>query len=408
MYSEWVSLTESIQTGKVPDNVLQTFPTQVGKDVVLSVLKPLAELVSKKSDVVSPLITPGQVQWTMQVVGYGFTLSLMEQNLILSCIEVYDSWLSALYSPKRSVPVPIAKDPDHYVHVIFEQFCDLFIPRPRTAEATLLEAHVFLCKKVLQITEGILKKKDVKLSRQTWNALFKYLLKVSDILLSPPTEPFSLGLFLCERLIHVLFEAWLKACVSCFPAPNLWRSLRELCCNWRHHRSVVEQWNKLMYSLTVHVISLLYTPKYLSSLKSLPDEDVDFRLILSDLPNDALVQCWFRMLHTLGNPIELSYPNKFASLPTFQKAIAEQGKCPTCLNDLPTIFFEAMKGVATLVYLFMGHELPPRNKKLQSDSSAGSTPVPQRHSPINRRRDSKEGREGRTGQLGKSAPEVGN
>lgn len=394
MYSEWISLTEGIQATSTPDNVLQTFPTTVGQDVVQSVLKPLYDL-STKPESRSSLVTSEQVHWTMQVVGHGLTLPLTEHGLIQTCIQVYDDWLSALYFPKLSVPDPIVKDPNHYAQIIFKQFFQLF--KPRVTDPILLDFHINLCKKVLQITHLIARKQETKLSRETWKALFNYLLKVSDLLLSPPTEPSSLGSVLCELLIHVLFESWLRACIDCFPTPNLWKSLRELCSNWRHHYSVVEQWNKLTYSLTLHTINHLYMPKYLAQLGSLPEEDGDFREILKEMPSATLVQCWFRLLHTLGNPVELSYPQKIASSPAFQKALAKSGpsaqEAHPCLNYLPRTFLEAMKGVASLVYLFLGQDIPREESRAPSEASTPSTPILTRHSPLTRRRDSKEGRE---------------
>ncbi len=398
MYSESVSLTEDIQDGSVEGNVLQTYPNVVGREVVQSVLRPLCEQVEGVSDEPSPLTTPVQVEWTMQVVGYGFTLPLQDRALIAQCISVYESWLSALNVDKRSIPSPVRAQPDRYAQIIFGQFCDLFVPRTRLMDGVYLEEHAVLCKRVTKVTQAIVRNKSVSLSRDAWNALVLYLLRVSDMLLSPPVTPASLGSLLCEDLVGVLFEAWLRACIDCFPAPNLWKSLRELCCKWRHHRSLVEQWNRLMYALTYHVISLLYTPKYLLGLTSLPERDLYYRQLPTDMSNDALVQCWFRMLHTLGNPVELAYPSKIASLPAFQKALSDAEKPPQrlstftyCFSDLPGIFLECMRGVSTLVYLFLGQELP-KEEPLPAESSLPSTPHP---SPGPRRRDSRDGKEGR-------------
>ncbi len=398
MYSEWVSLTEPIQAGSTDGSVLQTYPNNVGREVVQSVLRPLWEQVEEQPEENSSLTTPEQVEWTMQVVGYGFTLSLQEKTLIGQCISVYENWLAALFVDRRSIPAPIRANPDHYTQVIFGQFCELFYPRMRLAEGVYLEDHEALCRRVTKITQAIVRNKSVRLSRDSWNALFCYLLRVSDTLLSPPVDPASLGSLLCDDLVGVLFEAWLRACVDYFPTPNLWKSLRELCGKWRHHRSLVEQWNKLMYTLTYYVISLLYTPKYLLQVGNLPEQDSYYRQVLADMPNDALVQCWFRMLHTLGNPVELAYPSKIASLPAFQKALADAEKQPQrlapstyCFADLPAIFLEAMRGVSTLVYLFLGQERP-KEEPQAAERSLPSTPHP---SPGPRRRDSREGREGK-------------
>lgn len=397
MYSGWVSSTEAIQADPADANVLRTYPNNVGREVVQSVLRPLCEQVENQFDESSNLTTSEQVEWTMQVVGYGFSLPLQDKAVIGQCITVYESWLTALSADKSWIPAPIRADPNRYAQIIFGQVCELFVPRTRLSEEIYLEDQVLLCKKVTKIIQSIVRNKSVSLSRDSWSSLFHCLLQVSDTLLSPPANSAaSLGSLLCEDLVSVLFDAWLRACVDCFPTPNLWKSLRELCCKWRHHHSLVEQWSKLMYALTYHVISLLYTPKYLLGLSNLPEQEPYHRQVLTDMPNNALIQCWFRMLHTLGNPVELAYPSKIASLPAFQKALAEAEKQPQrpslsahCFSGLPAIFLEAMRGVATLAYLFIAQELP-KDQPLPVESLP-STPHP---SPGARRRDSREGRTG--------------
>ena len=90
------------------------------------------------------------------------------------------------------------------------------------------------------------------------------------------------------------------------------------------------------------------------------------------MPYDVLVQCWYRVVHTLGNPVELSYPNIIAQLPAFQaKENPHHGERTTSskhhplpvsssssyLAALPRIYHELMRGVATLVYLFLGQDV---------------------------------------------------
>ena len=261
MYSEWVSLTESLRNEDTPDTVLRKFPAQVGRDVVQSILKPLTELSNtttvKNIDPNAPpnrpesnLTTKDEVLWTMQVIGYGLTLPLTERGLIASCLEVYNSWLSAVYQPKKTLPPPIVEDPCPYTQIIFKQFCYVFEPRfeaynlvaaAHHGHANVLAQmsnHAVLCDRVLQITHHLIRHKSTKLSMESWNALLEYLLKVVDVSLSPPSDVTGLGPMLCDKLIHVLFEAWLRSCCESFPSPALWKSLRALCCCWRHHPKV--------------------------------------------------------------------------------------------------------------------------------------------------------------------------
>lgn len=383
MYSDWESLVEDIQTEAPASNVLKSFPSTVGKDVVQSILKPLWDVTASQSTTAATLSlsTHEQVHWTMQVISHGFTLPLSENALIASCIDVYDVWLTALHTPKSGVPGPIVEDPDHYAQIIFEQFSQLFTSRQLDGVSsssvfvsTTAHNHAILCNRVIQIVHQTVRHANRKFSRETWQTLFKFLLSVIDILLSPPPDTNSLGTTLCSSLIHVLFEVWLCACITCFPSPSLWKTLRELCCNWLHYNNVVKQWNKVIYSLTLRVVKHLYSAEYLFGVQSsLPREDRDFKIILDEMPSAVLVQCWYRMLHTIGNPAEVSYPSRMLNLPAFQKAVSElktntqKSKhqlqlhpVETCLKNLPEIFKEAMVGVSTLVYLFLAHKIPVR------------------------------------------------
>ena len=423
MYSEWVSLTESIRSEESPETVLKKFPQHVGRDVVQSIIKPLTDLENaapvKNTDPSTPpprpasnLTTKEEVLWTMQVIGFGLTLPLSERALIASCLDVYSTWLSALYLPKKTLPQPVVDDPGPYAQIIFKQFCYIFMPRvdmyPLVAAAhhgqasvlAQLSNHAVLCDRVLQITHNLIRQKGRKLSTQTWNALLEYLLKILDLSLSPPSDTTGLGPMLCNTLIHVLFETWLRGCCESFPSPALWKSLRELCCCWRHHPKVVEQWNKMMYSLTLGVIRHLYSQRYLAEVSAtLPSEEKDFKVFLDDMPKDCLVQCWFRFLHTLGNPVDLLYPNRLTSSPAFQKGASDferesrkhrhppPSPIQGCINALPSIFHEAMKGVVALVYLFLAQELPEEEQmslSARTGSVSSNAPAPGgiRHSPL--------------------------
>ena len=67
----------------------------------------------------------------------------------------------------------------------------------------------------------------------------------------------------------------------------------------------------------------------------------------------------FRFLNSLGNPVELSRPDKVCQTQQFfQYAIVSDSVIdPThhpCLHSLPTIFFKAMQGVSAMVDAYLG------------------------------------------------------
>lgn len=63
---------------------------------------------------------------------------------------------------------------------------------------------------------------------------------------------------LCERVLSVLLEVWLIACIKCYPSPSLWKTLREMAVNWRHRTALIEQWNRINLTLTSKVLEIMY------------------------------------------------------------------------------------------------------------------------------------------------------
>ena len=355
MYTDWLS-AKDVPPSVSFDHVLQSYPPSVGRSVVQSVVKSIVEAAQGNEPL--PLHTPAQVTWTMQVLGHGLTLPLQDYVEIKHCVDIYSDWLTAAVQrkgDKKSIPLPLFESPEHYITVMFSQyFSSLF--RDKRAEGNLLNHQVNLCRTVLEITHSTLK--GACLSSETWSNIMTSLLKVADNLLAVPTEPMSLGEQLSNNLVIVVFDLWLRMCASSFPSPSLWKALRESCISWRHHPEVVQHWSALMVSLTKRVITVLYGP---GNCGLVGDPNTDFGHSTSCLPRDALVQCWFRMLHTLGNPVELSYPHMMAQSPGFQQDLSGE-PTPTwtqpTLDNLKSIFHSVMKCVSQLVDMFLSVNPP--------------------------------------------------
>lgn len=398
MYSEWSSLVEEIKGEGSLNNVLSVYPIHAGKGVVNIVLKSLTDPPRAK-DLPMSLQTHDQVKWTMDVISYGLALPLTEHKLMHLCIDVYDSWLSAINEPKKSVPRPVKETPDTYVQIIFKQLSQVFTPRQETTPSSgigvssstaqlHLDNQALLCDRVLRICHQIIMEARTKMTRETWDCLLLCLLRINSIVLCPPPEPNTIAAHLKAFPVHVLFAAWLHASIRCFPRPQLWKSLHELCTQWRHHRFLANQWTHLIYTLTYQVISNLYTQKFLKDIQpSNSRMDTDFGKIISNMPYNVLVQCWYRMLHSLGNPVELAYPSIIASLPAFQqKHASSEGEGhhhsvgaatkQQPLVALPRIYHELMRGVATLVYLFLGQDV---NWNEWDEADGAEDPALKRH-----------------------------
>ncbi|KAL1272258.1 hypothetical protein QQF64_028120 [Cirrhinus molitorella] len=363
MYSEWRSLHLVVQSDQGHLSVLHTYPAGVGRDVANAVVRPLGNsLGGVPSECL--LKTDKEVKWTMEVLCYGLTLPL-DGDTVKLCVDVYTDWIMALVSPRDSIPQPIIKEPNLYVQTILKHLHNLFLPRPEHFSLV----HFKLCQQVLSAVQKLARDSS-GMARETWEVLLLFLLRINDTLLAPPTVGGGIAEKLAEKLISVLFEVWFLACTRCFPTPPYWKTAREMLANWRHHPPVVEQWSKVIAALTSRLLRFMYGPSFPPF--KVPEEDAS--LIPAEMDNDCVSQTWYRFLHMLSNPVDLSNPVIVSSTPKFQEQLLGGNSVPheviqhPCLKQLPQIFFRAMRGVSCLVDAFLGISRP------RSDS-APPTPV---------------------------------
>nr|XP_046167530.1 ral GTPase-activating protein subunit beta-like isoform X3 [Oncorhynchus gorbuscha] len=365
MYSEWRSLHLVVQSDLGHLSVLHSYPPVVGRDVANAVVRPLGVTLGTPSTD-NMLKTDKEVKWTMEVLCYGLTLPL-DGDTVKLCVDVYTDWIMALVAPRDSIPQPIAKEPNLYVQTILKHLHNLFLPRPEHYSPM----HFRLCQQVLTAVQKLARESGGGMARETWEVLLLFLLRINDTLLAPPTVGGGIAEKLAEKLISVLFEVWFLACMRCFPTPPYWKTAREMLANWRHHPPVVEQWSKVIAALTSRLLRFTYGPSFPPF--KVPDEDAN--MIPTEMDNDCVAQTWFRFLHMLSNPVDLSNPLTVSSTPKFQEQLLGVSGVPQeviqqhpCLNQLPQIFFRAMRGVSCLVDAFLGVSRP------RSDS-APPTPV---------------------------------
>lgn len=364
MYSEWRSLHLVIQNDKGHTSVLHSYPDNVGREVANAVVRPLGQALNAVSAGGSLLKTDKEVKWTMEVVCYGLTLPL-DGDTVKYCVDVYTDWIMALVFPdKDSIPLPISKEPNLYVQSILKHLQNLFVPRQDQGSS-----QIKLCLQVLKAVQK-LARESTTMVRETWEVLLLFLLQINDTLLAAPTVQGGIAENLAEKLIGVLFEVWLLACSRCFPTPPYWKTAKEMVANWRHHSAVVEQWSKVICALTARLLRFTYGPSFPPF--KIPDEDAS--LIPPEMDNECVAQTWFRFLHMLSNPVDLSNPAIISSTPKFQEQFLnvsgmtqELNQYP-CLKHLPQIFFRAMRGISCLVDAFLGISRPRAD-------SAPPTPV---------------------------------
>ncbi|XP_077531546.1 ral GTPase-activating protein subunit beta isoform X2 [Haemaphysalis longicornis] len=352
MYSDWLVLPVTDDARERCTSVLQKFPCAAGRNVVTAVLHSLASNLGISTPKCEPstLVSDIEVNWCMEVICFGLQLPLSEHEAIRDCVHVYCEWMQALTQPKVCVPRPVQEDANQYVRRMLRHLYNLFVPR-EDSHTDMISRQAVLCHQVLRRLQSVAQD-STKIEKETWDEILRFLLAVNDILLAPPSKKDDMGSHLCERILTALFEVWLLACDRCFPSPNLWKTLRELCCTWRHRGALVEQWNRTNLFLTSAMLRLMYGHHY-PEIKL--EEEVPSAV--SELSGEQLAQAWYRFLHLLGNPVDLCRPEVvsqgFYGLLEEADCIMDPSQSP-CLAALPHIFHRAMAGIATLVDAFLG------------------------------------------------------
>ncbi len=377
MYQDWAS--SSVNAGSAPagslapngyQSVLSKLPPEDAKKVVASVVKTVASqlgLASPNQIKPSTLTRDVEVSWFMEVIGYGLSLPLSDHETIKDCVNIYCEWLSALLpEPKACVPSPIIQDPNLFARRIVQHLYHLFVPRQGGDGHEMIHRQAVLCHRVLRRIQDIVKQSSAMVT-ETWESFLTFLLAINDALLSPPTVKDDVGDQLCERVLGVLYEIWLVACVKSFPSPSLWKTLREMCMNWRHRSGLIDQWNRVNLSLMSRMLPMMLGPKF----PQLRIDDIDAALVPSTMTYECVAQSWYRFLHSVGNPVDLSRPELISQTQSFYQyaIVAKNVIDPThhpCLEALPDIFLRAMRGVSGMVDAFIG--LPNKAKPNASNS----------------------------------------
>ncbi|XP_015788001.1 ral GTPase-activating protein subunit beta isoform X2 [Tetranychus urticae] len=341
---------------------------------------------SSDIETINYLKTDRDVQWVMEVICFGLSLPINtteQHEAIRDCVHIYCEWMYALIpheSAIKIIPSPIMNDPNHYYRRIIQHLYNVFIPRTNTNGSTnpshqnasadlnsndIISRQALLCHRVLRTIGCITQDENNIMDEETWDLLLLFLLSINNSLLAPPTEKQDIGRTkLCERVISVLFEIWIIACYKFFPNPSYWKTFHHLCCSWRHQPALIDQWSRVCFIFTQRLLQLTYDSATSPSLSPSSSADFGSPLIatyciqsINKMPKEIVSEAWYKFLHTIGNPVDLYSPAIISKTCKFHHYIADSVVDPRqhpCLNDLPQIFYRAMKGVAMLVDSFLG------------------------------------------------------
>ncbi|XP_074593185.1 ral GTPase-activating protein subunit beta-like [Brevipalpus obovatus] len=224
----------------------------------------------------------------------------------------------------------------------------------------IISCQALLCHRVLRTIASITQDETNVMDRETWELLLLFLLAINDSLLAPPTDKDDIGRAkLCERVVGVLFEIWTIACSKYFPNPSFWKTFHHLCYSWRHQPALIDQWSRVCLIFTQRLLQLTYNVGSTTSVSDSLSTIISTYCIqmVNKMSKETVSEAWYKLLNTIGNPVDLHSPSIISKTCKFHYYTSESLVDPRqhpYLNELPLIFFKAMKGLSMLVDTFLG------------------------------------------------------
>ncbi|KAF9109351.1 hypothetical protein BGX27_007698 [Mortierella sp. AM989] len=292
------------------------------------------------------------MKWAMEVLGQGFALPLEELPIAQETTQLYSQWLfepqmrplafrlvagtadeqllyqsmfhhySLLFQVRSAQPPsPGANHLSHHQHYrhsttptssSFQQ-----IPSPiQIPTGVLIQRHIELCKKVLTVLTMAGRQLGNTFSEETWEVLLKVILGITDSLLREQPGKSSASMpehskmsdDLCEHLLRVLFELWLRSNIRQI---QMWDILKQCFNGWTHRIPVLHQWAASSSGLCQRIVRLLYGPGQGVEVVNLAVGGYNIAL---DLQADFALYAWHRIIYLLKSPASLTPTNCLAAV----------------------------------------------------------------------------------------------
>ncbi|CAG8500511.1 8579_t:CDS:10 [Ambispora gerdemannii] len=275
------------------------------------------------------LSSPTHVRWVMEAIGQGFALPLEEMAITANSKELYSQWLfEPNFRPAAIRDLTGKPEEQKFWQVIFHHYSLLFQPRTPTTNPpqaptpttpgfpaavnqtssnyTYIQRHIELCKGVLIVLTMAGRTLGSQFSEETWLVLLKVVLGVTDCLLRDPST--TMGDELCEHLLRVLFELWLRSRIRNVEMWNIFKKCFNL---WTHRLQTIHQWNATTLALTQRVARLLYGPREGADMVSISVGGYNVGL---DLPTEFVYYAWYRIIYLIDHPCALPPSNLALSI----------------------------------------------------------------------------------------------
>nr|CAG8510797.1 3940_t:CDS:10 [Entrophospora candida] len=350
MFLSWISQLGLLKLN--PDsNVLAKFPLNVRKVLISEITQTLLQAHDPNL-----LSSTYHVKWVMEAIGQGFTLPLEEMTITSNSKELYSQWLfEPNFRPAAIREATGKPEEQEFWQTIFHHY-SLFsststpttpgfpssVNQPNSNYA-YLQHHIELCKGVLIVLTMAGRTLGTQFSEETWLVLLKVILGITDSLLREHTSVTlaekniekktitTMADELCEHLLRVLFELWLRSNISKI---EMWDIFKKCFNQWTYRHQALLQWNATTLAFTQRVVRLLYGPKEGSETVNISVGGYNVGL---DLNTDFVYFAWYQMIYLVNNPCVLPSPNFSLAISGIARIVDSFLMIGSLNNQRPTI-----------------------------------------------------------------------
>ncbi|KAF0992483.1 hypothetical protein HZS_6175 [Henneguya salminicola] len=249
-----------------------------------------------------------QIEWILDVMSYGLSLSLTDIDIIEIATSKYVGWINSYANSIKGNPSLIYDDWEHFFPLILLQLKNLFIPRT----GDKINKHASLCSTVLISIRNLTL--NIKLIPKLYDEILFFLLSIcSKVFFQQPSSGIQ---HLGEKLGGILscnfFYIWVTISLRNFPTLSVWNSFDDVSSHCVHNEQFVVQWASVCLILTKKILKIYALVDCDSFVRFYQCKIMEECLEGSN--SETLFYVWLKIFYACGNLSILSEPMEICRL----------------------------------------------------------------------------------------------
>ena len=299
----------------------------------IEITKYIVSSIRKRDNSFFP--TQAHVNWSMECIGFAFSLPIEYHTTISSAIDIYRNWLG-LGSECR--PLCIEQDKEAYQREIISHLSLLFVER-----AGDVHKHAELCRDALLLIKDLCRK--TELEKCTWHHLLKLFIMITGGLLKNNT---LLVKEIAPLLFKTLFEIWFRSNTR---EKELWEELNKSMGQWVNHIWVVFHWRAIETGLTQAVIGMIYgqdeTEVKIKFKKLQKPFEIEAENVFIACDKEKIIYFWYQFLQIVSR-------NTISKIPMDSEICRELVKSFAIITDMFIDFAKSRNSKLKIDYASQG------------------------------------------------------